>query len=438
VTVDAAAQRVPGLLEQRPFRMLSYTRFSSRVAQNAINFALILLINEETGKAFLSSLLVLALVVPSTVAGIVAGTAADVLPKRLLVFLGDLTRAGICIYFLFNEGGVASYYAVAILVATATQFAASAEGAIMPAIVQREQLARANALSQAVGGAAQLIGLGLLTPLVLRLLDSPPTLFGICAALFVIAAFQSIFIGRTTSPTRLEVGGDLTGRWWLTGWRAMRADPRVMHAAIELTLISTALIILSGLIPTYIDDVLDLPIDAGALILTPAAFGVVLGLRVAGFLAHRVPHGLLSTTGFLAFVVLLGALAFVNQEADFLGGFGALSWLNDVQIGNFDGGGVMAMAIMLPLGFSYAVVNVASNTVIDDRVPLHLRGRVGATQAAMAAIASSVPVLAAGALADFIGVSPVMALVAVAIGIAAVANLRPPKEQRRLAPRVVA
>jgi MFS family permease len=417
------------LLQQRQFRMLSYTRFFSRVAQNAINFALLLLIVEETGKAFLSSLLVLALVVPSTAAGIVAGTAADLFPKRLLVLGGNLLRAAICVYFLRSGGGVPTYYVVAILLATATQFASSAEGAILPAIVKRTELARANAISQAVGGAAQLIGLGVLTPVVLRLVDSPRTLFAICAVLFVIASVQALLIGRTTSPQRQEVGGEVKGRWWLAGWRAMKSDPIVMHAAIELTLISSAIIILGGLIPTYIDDVLDLPVDVGALILTPAAVGVVLGLRVAGFLAHRVPHAVLSTGGFMSFVVLLGLLAFVNKEADFLGGFGIFSWLNSVSIGSFDGGGVMAMIIMLPLGFSYAVVNVAGQTLVDDRVPIHLRGRVGATQAAMAAIASSIPVLAAGGLSDAIGVPPVMALVAFLIGLIAVANLRTDREK---------
>ena len=197
---------------------------------------------------------------------------------------------------------------------------------------------------------------------------------------------------------------------------------------VELTLISSTLIILGGLVPKYIEDVLGLPVDIGALVLTPAAAGVVLGLRIAGFLAHRVPHGFLSTTGFTLFVACLGLLAFVNQEADFLGGFGAFSWLNSVQIGNFDGGGVMAMGIMFPLGFSYAVVSVAGQTVMDDRVPLHLRGRVGATQAALAAMASSVPVLIAGGLADVVGVTPVLAAVAALIGAVAVANLRAPKE----------
>ena len=424
---DAGTVSLP-LLQHRPFRMLSYTRFFSRVAQNALNFALVLLITEETGKAFYSSLLVLALVVPSTVAGIVAGSAADSFPKRLLVLGGDLARAAVCLYFLRGEGGVAIYYVVAVLLATANQFASAAEGAILPAIVDRPDLARANAINQAVGGGAQLIGLGALTPVMLRVFDSERALFAVCAALFVVAGVQALFIGRTTSPVRLEIGGEPRGRWWLAGWKAMTSDRQVLHAAIELTLISAALIILSGLIPLYITDTLGLPVDLGALILTPAAIGVVLGLRIAGFLARRVPHAILSTTGFVTFVVCLALLAFVNKEADFLGGFGAFAWLNSVNVGSFDGGGVVAMMIVFPLGFSYAVVSVAGQTVIDDRIPLHLRGRVGATQGALAAIASSIPVLAAGALSDVVGVTPVMALVAGLIGIAAVVNFRSPRD----------
>ncbi|MEO6399024.1 MAG: MFS transporter [Tepidiformaceae bacterium] len=424
--VIGGADRLP-LLQQRPFRMLSYTRFTSRVAQNALNFALVLLIVDETGKAFLSSLLVLALVVPSTVAGIVAGTAADALPKRLLVVIGDLLRAIVCVLFITGSGNVLSYYVVAVALATATQFATSAEGAILPAIVGRAELTRANAISHAVGGGAQLLGLGVLTPVVLRLVGNAEVLFGVCAVLFLIAAGQAILIGSTRTEARRDVGGGEPGRWWLTGWRALRGDPAVMHAAVELTLISTALIILSGLIPKFIEDVLGLPVDVGAVVLMPAALGVVAGLRIAGFLAHRLPHSLLSTFGFLAFVVLLALLAFVNQESEFLSGYQLFSWLGDVSIGNFEGGGVLAMAIMLPLGFAFAVVSVAGQTVINDRIPLYLQGRVGATQAAMAAIASSAPVLVAGLLSDLIGVTVVMALVALLIGFAALSNVRQPR-----------
>lgn len=421
---EAVGHPAVPLWQQRPFRMLSYTRFSSRVAQNALNFGLVLLITEETGRAVYTSLLVLALVVPSTVAGIVAGTAADILPKRLIVVLADVTRVLLCVAFLREGGSTVSYYAFAVLLASTSQFAGTAESAILPAIVRRDELARANAISQAVGGAAQAIGLGVVTPVVLRLIESRDVLFAICAGLFALAAVQALLIGSTAAPDRREVGGEPGGRWWTAGWRAMRSDRAVLHAAVELTLISATVIILSGLIPTYITEVLGVRIDFGAIVLLPAVVGVAAGLRVAGILARRVPHSLLSSAGFVIFVSCLGLLAIVNQLAVFLGGFGMFSWLNSVSIGRFDGSGVIAMAVMLPLGFAYAVVSVAGQTVIDDRVPLSLRGRVGATQAAMAAIASSIPVVAAGALSDVIGVAPVFALVALATGAVAVANLR--------------
>jgi MFS family permease len=210
----------------------------------------------------------------------------------------------------------------------------------------------------------------------------------------------------------------------LAGWREIRREPHVRHAAIELTLLSAGLIILGGLIPKYISDVLKLPVDIGALILMPAAIGIILGLRVAGFLAHRLPHAILSNGGFAGFVVLLAMVAFVNREAEFLSGYTALAWLGSIKIGNFDQGAALAMILVLPLGFAYALAAVAAQTVMNDRVPLYLQGRVLSTQGALSAIASSAPVLAAGALTDAIGVVPVMAMLAGLLGAAAALNLR--------------
>jgi MFS family permease len=412
------------LFQRRPFRMLSFTRFASRLAQNALSFGLVLLIVDETGKALFSSMLVLALVIPSTVAGIIAGTAADVLPKRLLVVFGDLARAGACLAFVWAGPSVAAYYAVAVGLSIFGQFSTSAEGAILPAIVPRQELAKANAIGHAVGGAAQVLGFGVLAPVMLRVFHSPEALFVAAAGLFVAASVYAVAIGRVVRPARKEVGGSLAGPWWKTGWLQMKADPVVMHAAIELTLISTALIILGGLIPKFIEDVLHLPVDVGALVLLPAAIGVALGLRIASFLAHRVPHAALSRVGFVTFVALLCVLTFVNQVADFLGGYGLFGWLNDINIGSFEGGGALAMIIVLPLGFAYALVSVAAQTVLNDSVPMYLQGRVLATQGAIAALASSVPVLVAGALSDLAGVTTVMALLSAAIAFAAIVIVR--------------
>ena len=381
------------------------------------------------------------------VAGVIAGVAADAIPRRLIVALGNLARAAVCVAYIVEPGGSGTLYVVAVALAVVAPFVAAAEGSILPSIVTRGELARANAIGQAVGGLAQIVGFAVLTPVALRVFERADVLFGIVAALFVIAAVEAVRIGpvaRTReerdvflppdpAPDAAGVGAlpealppqpAQGGSWWQAGWRAMRRDPAVFKAAIELTLITMMLIILGGLIPTYIRDVLELPFEIGALVLTPAAIGVIVGLRVAGPLAHHLPHGLLSSVGFAAFTGLLLALAFVNEEASFLAGYGAFAWLDDVHLGDFDGGALLVMVIVLPLGFAYANVSVAAQTVLNDRVPLALQGRVVATQGAMAALAASLPVLGAGALGDWLGVQPVMAILAVSIAAATVVNLR--------------
>src|SRR3970282_2703121 len=98
-----------------------------------------------------------------------------------------------------------------------------------------------------------------------------------------------------------------------------------------------------------------------------------------------------------------------------LSGYGVFAWLGSIQLGNFDGGGVLAMVVVMPLGFAYATVAVSGQTVLNDHVPLHLQGRVLATQGAMTAIASSAPVLLAGGLRGRVRGVPRLAHVALGV-----------------------
>lgn len=411
------------LLQQGAFRRLTAARLTSRAAQYALNFALVLLVVEETGKAFYSSLLVLALVLPTTAAGIIAGALSDVFPKRLMMILGHSARATLCLIAVGDDLTTTGYFAMAVALSLATPLASAAEGATLPAIVIRPLLARANAISQATNGLAQLVGFGALTPVLLRLFGSPDALLIVCAGLFMLAAGNALFIGRVRSASQSEIGGDSSDPWYVAGWRALRSDPRIWRATLELTLISTSAIILGGLIPTYLQDVLELSVDVGAVVLVPGVLGVILGLRLAGFLAHRVRHSLLSSTGFLVYVVSLAGFASVSPTADFLAGYGPMSWLDSVDFAGFDGAAIVAAFWAIPLGFSFALVSVAAQTVLNDLLPLRLQGRAQATQSAFAALAASLPVLLAGAAADVVGVAPVIG--SVAVGTALIAAIRP-------------
>lgn len=415
------------LLKQRPFRMLTMVRLTARIASNAINFALVLLIVEETGLAFMSSLLVLALIIPGTVVGVAAGVLADAVPKRPIIVLANLIRAGVCALIVFQGESIAFYFTVAITLAAVSQFTSAAEGALVPAIVSKDRLARANAINQAVMGVSQLVGFVILVPVALRLFDSPQMLFAIGAILFFMSGWYGLLIGKVPRVERTELGPAPEGPWWAIGYREMRRNPLVLRATMELTLISAAIIIIGGLIPIYIQDTLQLPIEIGVVVLMPAAIGIVLGLQLASFLAHRLPPGVLSTAGFVGFVVMLLFVTFARPTSEFLAGYEAFSWILSVNIGSFDGTGVFVMLAVIPLGFSYALVAVAAQTVLNDQVPLRLQGRVLATQSAFAAVASSIPVLIAGAMTDITGVTTVLATLALLIGAAAVANLKGPR-----------
>ena len=66
-------------------------------------------------------------------------------------------------------------------------------------------------------------------------------------------------------------------------------------------------------------------------------------------------------------------------------------------------------------GFAYSVVNVGGRSLLNERVPVPMQGRVFAAQMVLSNLASIVPLLLAGALADWWGVSPVLIVMAVAV-----------------------
>jgi hypothetical protein len=68
------------------------------------------------------------------------------------------------------------------------------------------------------------------------------------------------------------------------------------------------------------------------------------------------------------------------------------------------------MGVALMLGLAYALVNVSSQTQVQENVPPALRGRVFATQLAFANAAAILPMVFLGGLADLIGISEVALL----------------------------
>ncbi len=73
------------------------------------------------------------------------------------------------------------------------------------------------------------------------------------------------------------------------------------------------------------------------------------------------------------------------------------------------------MVAAVGLGLDFALASVPAKTVLQERPPAEMRGRVLATQGTLSSTVTSLPLPLAGLLADSNGVSRMIALLAVCI-----------------------
>jgi MFS family permease len=66
-------------------------------------------------------------------------------------------------------------------------------------------------------------------------------------------------------------------------------------------------------------------------------------------------------------------------------------------------------------GFAYSLVGVVGRAIINERIPLEMQGRVFAAVNVLTNLSSVAPLLVAGALADLLGVRPVILMVCVLV-----------------------
>ena len=76
------------------------------------------------------------------------------------------------------------------------------------------------------------------------------------------------------------------------------------------------------------------------------------------------------------------------------------------------------MVLTAFLGFSIALVSISTQTTLQKRTPLKIKGPGFAVQFLMASVASLAPTLFIGTLADHIGIPRVILLIAIGVAVA--------------------
>jgi MFS family permease len=402
-----------GLLANQPLRRLLFARVLAQAAQNSMLYALLILVVVETGSSIYSTLLIVAFTLPSIVLAVPAGIAVDILPKRAVMVAGNLLRAVIVGALIFYRGDIWSVYLLALAFSAVGQFFAPAESASLPALVGRHQLTGANALMNFVLMAGQVAGMVVLAPFLLKTVGDVPV-FMLATLLFIWAAWVVAQVSGIRPPERDEpetAPGFMEAA--AKGWELIRTNRKVFLSIVYLAIALTLGKVLVILAPQYTEEVLKIEPEDTVFVAAPAAIGMVAGLALAPLLARIIGTWRVVALGFLVFVLALIGLGLVVYIRDFVEEnlHIGLSYLE--ERGGVPGVITMAMILAVPIGLAFSLVGVGARAVLNQEAPPGMQGRVFATQTALADLASLLPLLVVGAIAELVGVRAMLLTVAI-------------------------
>ncbi len=412
------------ILQQDGFRGLWLGRLLSHTGMNVVLYTLLVLAVRGTGTAasVKSALFITAYILPTAALGTVSGVLVDRLPKNLVLSIMNIGRLGLMLLLLVSDTGLWTIYGVALLLAVTTQFASPAEAAAVPQLVRPEQFTMANSVNNLGGLLAQVVGFAVLPPLFLNTVGARP-LFFIAAVLFGAAA--AVFLGIRSLGSR-EVDLDQTidavrevRKQFAQAWEVLSRDFRAYMSVIIVVLASTTALVAVALMPRFAEEVLDIPVRNAVFVFLPAAIGVLAGLRLVQWLERRIEKWWLVGAGFGLLAASFICLALTTTFASMLAGMNPFGVFDPGPFGETSARIVVTVIISTVAAFSFSVVGVASRSLVNERMPVDIQGRIFAAQVVLTNLASIPPILLAGLLSALFGVGPVLFLfVIVLVGVA--------------------
>lgn len=415
--------RQPSLFTIDGFRAYWVSRLLTQTAQGALMYAMLIVVADRTGASFYSSLFVVCAIVPSILFGLPAGIVVDSLPRKPLLVTLNVIRFAFAAALVAERASLAGIFAAALGLWTVHQFYSPAESAALAGIVPRRRYTDAQAMANLALTLAQLVGLVIFAPILLKTVGPRPV-FALCGALFIGGAMATTLLPSIDEHLRerRESRGSLRETLF-TGWFVSRRDHVVYEVMVDDILVGIGGSALVVITPLYLKGVLDTSAENTVFVFAPAALGLVVGLRLSTWLGHVVGSRRLATAGLMQFAVCIGLLGFVQQIHDLitdLFGFPFDELAHRLYVAPLV---LLVMLISIPAGFASSVVSVSARSVLLERTPAALRGQVIATQSLLQNLGALVPTLLAGVAADALGVERVAIAIAMIMAGGAIAAL---------------
>ena len=433
------------LMRNRYFLRLWLAQLISQTIMNAANYALIIVTQKSgTGSFTAAAGAIVAFSLPALLFGAPAGVLVDRFDRRMVLWVSNLLRAIACIVFagvlMIDSAPLLPVYIIAFFIALVGQFFAPAEGAAIPLLVRRDELIHALSLFNITFTLAQAAGLIILGPLMLALIPtfhvgsgatsiavtSRETLFIVIAALYVVCiglvlsipkarmkmaqqshdANDALFEPKEMSQIRrvyvsiLQCGNFI------------RKDRKLLVSVCQLALGGSIVAVIAMIAPGFVEEFFNKPAELAALVFVPAGAGLVIGSAITPNVARKLGYNRTIAVGVVMLASSAALLAGVHAVAPHV--YGARAFYD----------APLYLGVMLLLTFAIGIgldfVNVPAQTLLQERSPDWIKGRVLAVQAMLLNGVTIPFVLVMGRIADGFGLSPAILVLA---GIIASAGL---------------
>ena len=419
------------LFKNRNFLLLWLAQLISMTILNASNFAIIVLIQEITGRTTLVGLAIICFSIPAVIIGAPAGVFVDHRNKRRILFYSNILRAiatfGFVISLLINRNELITIFLLTFLISSIGQFFTPAEGASIPLLVDEEELTSALSLFNITFMLSQAIGFIVLAPAILLLLPSfnlfnipifpAESLYAIIAVLYLVSALLIALIPSKAFKERKRERDEQAGtnaigalqNVWnevREGWSFIRHNKQLFLAVVQLSFAGVLLLVIGELAIPLVTKLFNLPASSVAFVFAPAGVGLVAGSLVMPRILQRMSkeHAIFIGSLVLAGTIVLLPLSYLlGHYIEKQGLSSKLIYLGAVPL------------FMFIAGVAIDFINIPAQTAIQEYTPEWIKGRVLAFQL-MLYNAFSIPILLfIGGIADAFGIDKVIYLVSVII-----------------------
>lgn len=387
-----------GPLRRRDVRLLVTGATVSLVGDGIYGVAMAVAVLHVAGSATALAAMAVVNLVPRVAFGLLGGVLADRVSRRAVLAVCDAVRLVVVAALgLLLLGGTAPLWALLALVAplgAASGAASPAFSAILPDLVEVDELVAANGLLGSVSPMAQMVA-GPVLGGVLAAYD-PGVALLVDAATFGVSAVCVLLL----RPLAVHAAGERPVPWahFREGLAYVRRTPWLATNLLCGLVITFTVSGTMQMLPVLVSRGYGAPTAGFGYLIAVGGVAAALAAVVAG--SRRPPRRPLAAS-YATYALGLGAVA----------GLGVAS---GPQVG----------AVFMVLFFAGATVgNVFQDSVLGSRVPRELRGRVSSLDWVAATAAAPASVVVAALAADHVGVRPTYVVAGLAAAVCSLAGL---------------